>query len=96
MNTELQNILQTISTKAKRLQERSMRLEKDNKEQQETIFKHLSTIAALQEQLKANQTLKSASHAALLSTADVVTLKKEIDTHIKVIDKAIALLQKDN
>ncbi len=94
MNTELLITLQSITTKAKRLQERSARLEKDNKEKQETIFKHLSTIAALQDQLKEKQSATNASHAALLSTADVTSIKKEIDIHLKVIDKAIAILQK--
>jgi hypothetical protein len=95
MPDNLNEILASITDKAKRLKDKTIRLEKENKAYHETTMKHLATIADLQHQLKTNQGTDNASKVATLTNADVSKLKKDIDKYVKVIDKAMAQLQKN-
>jgi predicted nucleic acid-binding Zn-ribbon protein len=95
MADNIENIISSISEKAKRLKEKTIRLEKENKTYRETIFKHLAAISNLQNQLKSAQASKNADVVATYTNADIGKLKKDIDQYVKVIDKAMAQLQKE-
>ncbi|MFM2191790.1 MAG: hypothetical protein RLZZ118_747 [Bacteroidota bacterium] len=94
MANDIAQIITSIAEKAKRLKEKATRLEKENKEYRETVFKHLSTIGDLQNQIKTLEATSNGSKVATLTNKDVVQLKKEIDKYVRVIDKAMAQLQK--
>jgi hypothetical protein len=89
-----QQLLQSITEKAKQLKDKTMRLEKENAEYRQTVFKHLATIADLQNAIKNQTANTNANKVAATTNADIVQLKKDIDKYVKVIDKAMAQLQK--
>jgi hypothetical protein len=90
----VEQLLQSISIKAKRLKEKTIRLEKENAEYRQTVFKYLATISDLQHQIKNFNTDKNAKKVANITTADITLLKKDIDKYVRVIDKVMAQLQK--
>jgi hypothetical protein len=49
----------------------------------------------LQNQVKTMQASKNADLVASNTNADITQLKKDIDKYVKVIDKAMAQLQKE-
>lgn len=94
MSKSVQQLLVSISEKAKYLKDKTARLEKENAEYRQTVFKHLATIVDLQQRIKTIEATKSAITIAAITNADVAQLKKDIDKYVRVIDKAMAQLQK--
>jgi prefoldin subunit 5 len=95
MAHNIEQLIISISDKAKRLKEKVNRLEKENQAYRETIFKHLSTISSLQNQLKTMQASNNGIAVAQHTNTDIIQLKKDIDKYVRVIDKAMAQLQKE-
>ena len=87
---EIQQILDTIEQKSKRLVSRVNRLEQENADLKKSVFEYLQKmenqlkeINQLKHQIKVNDLQKSV-------TGDKKKLQRELDKYIHLIDKCIA------
>ena len=93
MSNVILDIIASINTKVKRIQQRNSRLLTENTELRETVFKHLQTIDSLKKQLAEKDELAVANTVAQSQNVEAKKIKSTIDSYIKIIDNTIATLK---
>lgn len=93
MSNVILDIIASINTKVKRIQQRNSRLLTENAELRETVFKHLQTIDSLKKQLAEKDELAVANTVAQSQNVEAKKIKSTIDSYIKIIDNTIATLK---